>query len=1066
MKKSKKIPYTPKYKFGGFEKTIFTPDADDKKKMKKVGKQAGTAAYGVGEGLLDTVTMGATDQLTDQGYYALQKAGNSTQDEMREQDSIRGFSNAAGAIGGAIINPGATGAAISQTGKGLGAGISKGNESKDWAQGAGMALNTAGQIGAMAYGQAGSPMTSGMQTQAGNFNASSFGQGLGKYNQYMNQGNMNGQMGGMLNSFMGGGSGGMGAGFMGNLPSGTPPLAMKYGGQMRFAMGGMNIQPNSEVEDNEMITSNTPPQVFANGGVELASNNPYGTPTYKTKGSTHDEVNPDGSTGIPIKMEQGSIVNGKTKVPSFMANKKGETFSEYMQKLTKDENSITKLKDNILKKAEKGDRYSKNSSDLLSLVFDKKLQGFAELKNKANDIQNAIIANKEQRKAINRGELPQPPMDNQQMQSQGMPEQLQGEMPMARYGGMMNYMAMGGVQLPFYNTDNAGNPMYAMGGGYPAMTNPYNNFKGSIPMYDDGGNMPEDPLTTASNGTTPVNGTLKVSDIPSYGKTGYDEASMKNKDTKFEVYNNPDYLIQNPNIDTGKWNDFQKFLSTYKLPTGENFVGNKAGNTKLANDYTNLAISDYNKGLSDKQRSVSLGDIEEVQKYYNQGDPNVPVDRILGSKTTQFRYPFFSSVSKTKAKENTFMPITYGGQQYVVDAKTYNEKILPVSEGTSNENVSKYFQKYDPKKHRNIDEKNVNLVNKVGGLEGGSGTFRIQKEAIPKFTYEVGKGTMKEQMDAYTKESGMSFKYGGQMPKYKLGDGNLPTNFNFERSRAFNQEQNQRNLAFNQMTGNKNPGYSNPNVSAMTDEGEGVVVPGVPVPKYETDYTNALGPDWYSKEESRKRENESMARIPDNSFTQMNPNSKNFDWGKLAMQGANFLGQNAGNIYDLTRKNEPLETYDLMTAKYLDPTQAIAGENYIGRQTRKAIPGLVGGNAGAAMNLLGANKAGTASRIGRLRETYDNANAQIANQTNQFNTGIKKDQAVARAANAAALENVRSQAIHKGGESFGKMTKSGRQDNMDQDTLKMFQWRYQNEPGFRKYIDNFSTQNNSGEAIV
>jgi hypothetical protein len=158
----------------------------------------------------------------------------------------------------------------------------------------------------------------------------------------------------------------------------------KYGGQMKYAMGGMNIQPNAEVEGNEMITSNTPPQVFANGGVELASNNPYGTPTYKTNGASHE------NGGIPMNMAPGSIVNGETKVPSFMANKKGETFSEYMQKLTKDENSITKLKDNILKKAEKGDRYSKNSSDLLSLVFDKKLQGFAELKNKANDIQNAI----------------------------------------------------------------------------------------------------------------------------------------------------------------------------------------------------------------------------------------------------------------------------------------------------------------------------------------------------------------------------------------------------------------------------------------------------------------------------------------------------------------------------------------------------------------------------------------------------------------------------------------------------------------------------------------------------
>lgn len=231
MKKTKKIPYTPKYKIGGIfskeERSIFNPDADDKKKMKKFGKQAGTAAYGVGEGLLDTVTMGATDQLTDQGYYALQKAGNSTEDEMREQNSIRGFSNAAGAVGGAIINPGATGAAIGQVGKGLGAGISEGNKSKGWAQDAGMALNTAGKVGSMAYGMSGSPMTPGMEAQASSFNSSDFGQGLGKYNEFMGQGNMKG-----LTGMMGG-------------AEGDPSGIMGMLGGMDFAMGGMNNIPNA-----------------------------------------------------------------------------------------------------------------------------------------------------------------------------------------------------------------------------------------------------------------------------------------------------------------------------------------------------------------------------------------------------------------------------------------------------------------------------------------------------------------------------------------------------------------------------------------------------------------------------------------------------------------------------------------------------------------------------------------------------------------------------------------------------------------------------------------------------
>jgi hypothetical protein len=70
-------------------------------------KNLGAGAYGVGEGLLDTVTMGATDQFTDMGYTALQKAGGSTEDEMREQNSIRGYGTAAGAITGGILSGGA-----------------------------------------------------------------------------------------------------------------------------------------------------------------------------------------------------------------------------------------------------------------------------------------------------------------------------------------------------------------------------------------------------------------------------------------------------------------------------------------------------------------------------------------------------------------------------------------------------------------------------------------------------------------------------------------------------------------------------------------------------------------------------------------------------------------------------------------------------------------------------------------------------------------------------------------------------------------------------------------------
>ena len=119
-------------------------------------KNLGAFAYGAGEGMLDTFTMGATDQLTDLGYNALQKAGGSTEDEMREQNSIRGYTTAAGAITAGVIGGGAvTGSAIQQGAKGIGAGVSQGSPDSKAAQAVGTYLPLAGNIAGTAVGNAG-----------------------------------------------------------------------------------------------------------------------------------------------------------------------------------------------------------------------------------------------------------------------------------------------------------------------------------------------------------------------------------------------------------------------------------------------------------------------------------------------------------------------------------------------------------------------------------------------------------------------------------------------------------------------------------------------------------------------------------------------------------------------------------------------------------------------------------------------------------------------------------------------------------------------------------------------
>lgn len=143
---------------GGQVRRIYAPNEkpDEIAKNGRVWRSIGAGAYGVGEGLLDTLTLGATDQLTDLGYSALQKVGGAKGDELREQNSIRGYGTAAGAITGGILSGGAaTGTAIQQGAKGVGAGVSAGSPDSKLAQGIGTYLPLAGSIAGMATGNAG-----------------------------------------------------------------------------------------------------------------------------------------------------------------------------------------------------------------------------------------------------------------------------------------------------------------------------------------------------------------------------------------------------------------------------------------------------------------------------------------------------------------------------------------------------------------------------------------------------------------------------------------------------------------------------------------------------------------------------------------------------------------------------------------------------------------------------------------------------------------------------------------------------------------------------------------------
>jgi hypothetical protein len=102
----------------------------------RVLKHIGAGAYALGEGMLDTITMGATDQLTDKGFEGLTKLGNRNMDLndpanakfLKTQQQIKGYGNTAAAVTTGILTGNVSGA-ISQGAKGLDTAF----QASDWA---------------------------------------------------------------------------------------------------------------------------------------------------------------------------------------------------------------------------------------------------------------------------------------------------------------------------------------------------------------------------------------------------------------------------------------------------------------------------------------------------------------------------------------------------------------------------------------------------------------------------------------------------------------------------------------------------------------------------------------------------------------------------------------------------------------------------------------------------------------------------------------------------------------------------------------------------------------------
>jgi hypothetical protein len=220
----------------------------------------------------------------------------------------------------------------------------------------------------------------------------------------------------------------------------------KYGGYMKYGMGGMNMQPNAELENREMYRK-------TNGQIN------------EVNGNSHEEggvpINiPGGTEMLPDNASNFLRINKKIvfQNPGLFTKKDiGKTFSESSRNLktTKEEKNINNKDATPL---------SQTTNSLImnakNIIYSRKMDVLKQVK------QDKVAA------YAKRMGVELPSMDNEQMEPQGQSEQSEGEIPMNKYGGRfamggMQQYAMGGVQLPYYNIDRNGNPKYTNGGKMP-----------------------------------------------------------------------------------------------------------------------------------------------------------------------------------------------------------------------------------------------------------------------------------------------------------------------------------------------------------------------------------------------------------------------------------------------------------------------------------------------------------------------------------------------------------------------------------------------------------------------
>lgn len=397
--------------------------------------------------------------------------------------------------------------------------------------------------------------------------------------------------------------------------------------------------------------------------------------------------------------------------------------------------------------------------------------------------------------------------------------------------------------------------------------------------------------------------------------------------------------------------------------------------------------------------------------------------------------------------------------------------------------VSQYQKPvYNPSMVKKVKPINYPIVNiPMKGLENPSLNFNPQLQQVPanskpgsskiemapnfsiKKRYDSqGNLVDKEYFDTMNPERQIEvaeFRNGGRMlPKYAFGY--LTPEQQFAKTRFMGAEQNQKNLAFNQMTGNTNPGYSTYNsdyekaLQQTRDEVNAQQNKINPPQEEELQLAN----DVIDKQHGWNR-NDLSTRPKSKSKSKTDPNDKNFDWGNLAMNVGNFAAQNVGNLYNLSRYNKPeIEKYDRMKATFLDPSASLRDATEQTRRAEYNVRGASGGNAGTYLaNRVGLNAQNIMTKD-RIQKEYQNANAGIANFTAQYNNELARQEVIANAMNRARNRSGKGEAISQIGKNYNQQVLDTKKGKMEESMMQMLP-KLVNDPSFMKFYEEYKKNN-------